>query len=129
MGKLKVADALRRVGARVEVHDDRFSPDARDEDWLREVGLKGWIVFTRDQRIRHRKLELSALLKARVAAFVFTGGNVSGEDMANTLKRSLPAILRFVRKYPRPFIASIVKSGRIQLLLGGPRKGGRKQDF
>ena len=129
MGKLKVADAMRQAGAQVRVHDDHFPPDARDEDWLREVGRKQWVVLTRDQRIRHRKLELAALFKARVAAFVFTGGNVSGEDMADTLVRSLPAISRFVAKHPRPFIASIIKSGRIQLLLGGIRKGRRKQNF
>ena len=67
-----------------------------------------------------------ALFKACVGAFVFTGGNVRGEDMANTLVKSLPAISRFVAKHPRAFIASIIKSGRIQLLLGGTRKGYRK---
>lgn len=38
LGKEIVAEALRVAGAHVEIHDDRFPPDAKDEDWLNEVG-------------------------------------------------------------------------------------------
>ena len=40
LGKHVVAVALRSAGARVEVHDDHFSPDATDEHWLTESGEK-----------------------------------------------------------------------------------------
>ncbi|MGH7152226.1 MAG: hypothetical protein ACREIU_16085 [Planctomycetota bacterium] len=43
---------MRREGARVEVHDEHFARDARDEEWLGEVGRRGWVVPTKDQRIR-----------------------------------------------------------------------------
>src|SRR3990172_737151 len=69
LGKKTIADALRQAGAEVRVHDDCFPPDARDEDWLREVGQKGWIVLTKDRHIRYRAPELAALQKAGVIAF------------------------------------------------------------
>ncbi|MGH8068644.1 MAG: hypothetical protein ACRERE_26115 [Candidatus Entotheonellia bacterium] len=31
----------------VHVHDDHFSPNARDEEWLSEVGRRQWVVLTR----------------------------------------------------------------------------------
>jgi hypothetical protein len=40
LGKHIVAEALRQAGAAVEVHDDHFLQDARDEEWLREVGQR-----------------------------------------------------------------------------------------
>jgi hypothetical protein len=50
LGKEIVAQALRAAGADVEIHDDHFPPDAKDEDWLTEVGSLGWIVLTKDRR-------------------------------------------------------------------------------
>ncbi|MBW4455646.1 MAG: hypothetical protein KME55_24705 [Nostoc indistinguendum CM1-VF10] len=41
LGKKYVADALRSVGANVEVHADHFSPDALDIEWLPEVSCRG----------------------------------------------------------------------------------------
>ena len=82
LGKRKVADALRQAGMQVEIHDDHFPPDAKDEDWLREVGRRGWVVLTKDKMIRHRASELLALRKACVSAFVLTSGNLSGGEMA-----------------------------------------------
>ena len=119
MGKKTIADALRQAGAEVRVHDDCFPPDARDEDWLREVGQKGWIVLTKDRHIRCRAPELAALQKAGVIAFVLTGGNLQGAEMAQIFVGALPAINRFVSKYPPPFIAKVTRSGTVSMLSGG----------
>jgi hypothetical protein len=48
LGKKRVAIALRNAGAIVHLHDDYFSPDARDEEWLSVVGEHGWVVLTKD---------------------------------------------------------------------------------
>lgn len=50
------------------MHDDHFPPGAKDEDWLAQVGERGWIVLTKDRRIRYRHVEWLALMKAGVAA-------------------------------------------------------------
>lgn len=49
-----MAGVLRDAGLDVEIHDDHFVPDAKDEEWLSAVGRKQWIVVTRDERIRYR---------------------------------------------------------------------------
>ena len=57
-----VAEALRAHGERVVVHDEYFAADAPDVQWLRQVGEKGWVVLTKDARIRTNALERQALL-------------------------------------------------------------------
>ena len=52
VGAVFVAGALREAGHVVLVHDDEFEPDARDVDWLQAVGQRGWVVLTKDARIR-----------------------------------------------------------------------------
>lgn len=70
LGSRDVPEALRAAGARVEVHDDHFDQDAEDAIWLPEVGGRGWLVLTKDIRIRRHPLELSALMNAGVGAFI-----------------------------------------------------------
>jgi predicted nuclease of predicted toxin-antitoxin system len=96
LGKRKVAEALRQAGATVEVHEDHFPADAKDPDWLGSVGRRRWIVLTKDQRIRYRKSESDALLNAGVAAFVLTGGNLTGDEMAAVFVKALPKIRKFM---------------------------------
>jgi hypothetical protein len=67
------------------VHDDYFSPNARDEEWLSEVGRRQWVVLTKDERIRYREIERTALMNAGVRAFVLTAKNLQGSEMANIL--------------------------------------------
>lgn len=52
LGARDVPEALRSAGVLVEVHDDHFAPDTPDIVWLAEVGARGWIVLTKDSRIR-----------------------------------------------------------------------------
>jgi hypothetical protein len=70
LGTLTVAEALRASGCKVEIHDRHFAQDAKDAEWLPEVGSRGWVVLTKDRHIRTRQSELIALLGAGVAAFV-----------------------------------------------------------
>jgi predicted nuclease of predicted toxin-antitoxin system len=117
LGKHIVADALRQAGAAVEAHDDHFSQDARDEEWLREVGQRGWIVLTRDDRIRYRFHERTALIQAGVRAFVLVRRSLSGPAMAAAFVQALPAMQRFVVRHQAPFIARVTQAGNVSLLL------------
>ena len=68
----------------VEIHDDHFAPDAKDEEWLTVVGRKEWIVITRDERQPRLGTWISACQLFRVSAFengleifdYFGGGDV-----------------------------------------------------
>ncbi len=73
-----VVAALRTAKEAVIVHDDVFPDDAPDVEWLSEVGKRGWVVLTKDARIRTNALERAALLDANVAAFML--GAVTSAD-------------------------------------------------
>jgi predicted nuclease of predicted toxin-antitoxin system len=105
-----VAAALRKAGAHVRAHDDLFPPDATDAQWLTEAGRQGWVVLTKDARIRFRVLERNALLAAGVRAFVLTSGNLRGEEMAEVFVRNLDRMVRLVERRPGPFIARITRT-------------------
>lgn len=81
------------------------------------MGQHGWIVLTKDHRIRYRNLERAALIKAGVGAFILTSGDLSGEEMAQIFVKALPAISRFLRRHKRPFIAKIGRNGSVAMLL------------
>jgi len=85
LGAHDVPDALRTAGVLVEIHDDHFAHDTPDTVWLAEVGACGWVVLTKDSRIRRHPLELQALLAANVAAFMLTATDLTGADMGHLL--------------------------------------------
>jgi len=73
---------MREAGANVRTPADAFGFGAADDDWLRLIGERGWIALMRDQRVRYRTLERTALTQAGVGAFVFTGGQATAADTA-----------------------------------------------
>ena len=48
LGKRYIAKVLIDSGIAVEIHDDRFSQNIEDVNWLPEVGKRGWVVLTKD---------------------------------------------------------------------------------
>lgn len=100
----------------MHVHDDHFPPAAKDEEWLTHAGRNGWIVLTKDHRIRYRNLERTALMSAGVGAFVLTAGDLNGDEMAKIFVKALPAISKFLAKHRKPFIAKITRSGSVSML-------------
>lgn len=116
LGRKIVAQALREIGETVEVHDDHFAPDAKDEDWLVKVGKRGWIVLTKDDRIRYRVTERTALTSSRVRAFVLTSSQLQGTEMAAAFVTALPQIKRLIAKHPPPFIGRVSRRGKVSPL-------------
>ena len=111
-----MCSALREIGETVEIHDDHFPPDAKDEVWLTEVGRRGWVVLTKDDRIRYRITERPAFASAKVKAFVLTSMQLQGSEMAEAFVIALPRIKRLIAKYPAPFLGRVSRTGRIALL-------------
>jgi PIN domain-containing protein len=91
-----------------------FPQDARDLDWLPEVGKLGWTVLTKDSHIKHRLVERTALLESGVRAFVLVSGNLTGPEMAKIFVTALPKMTRFAAKHLPPFIAKIHRDGSVE---------------
>ncbi|MGH9948500.1 MAG: hypothetical protein ACRD6X_15085 [Pyrinomonadaceae bacterium] len=116
LGK-KIALPLVEAGATVHLHDDYFEQNVEDQEWLAEVGKRGWLVLTKDQRIRRRPLERDTLLKANLKVFCFMSGSIPFSEMAEAFAKALPAIKHISDKTPPPFIAGIYKNAKVRILL------------
>jgi hypothetical protein len=100
-----------------ERHGSYFQPGTEDTAWLPFVGEKGWVLVTKDKKIRYNELEKAAVLQNRVREFYFSSGNFNGAEMAEILVTALPEMTRICRRHEAPFIASITKSGKVNLRL------------
>ena len=83
--------------------------------WLPFIGQQGWILITKDKRIRYNQLEKTAVRRYGVREFYFSSGNYKGVEMAQILVIALPEIVKAVTTYEPPFIASISKSGGVSV--------------
>lgn len=104
---------MRTAGATVRHAGDAVPLGSADEDWLTVAGSRGWIALMRDQRIRRRRLELTTLQSAGVAAFVFTGGEATAQDTAAAI---VPRLVKFANmsiSEPRPFLYTFGQSGHL----------------
>ena len=116
LGSKVVPQALRNAGAKVEIHDDHFAQGTPDETWLRSVGERGWVVLTKEDRIRFHDLEKKALLAAGTRAFVLTAKGLRGAENGAILAAALKSVYHFLENHPAPFIAKISRSGTVALI-------------
>ncbi|WP_420807058.1 hypothetical protein [Trichormus azollae] len=70
LGEKSIPDILRAAGISVEIHDNHFDKRALNVDWLPQVGGKGWIVLTKDDKISKNQLERIAVACAQIKMFV-----------------------------------------------------------
>ena len=96
-----------------------FAQDTPDEEWLTRAGQEGWIVLTKDKLIRKRPIEREALVAAHVRAFVFTGGNMSGVEMAESIVAAIPRMMRVIAATEPPFIARVTGSAAVDVIETG----------
>lgn len=106
---------LERCGLTVEAHDEHFARDEEDRVWLQAAGARGWVVFTKDQRLRYRPLEIAALRESGTRVFVLTAGNLRGAEIAGIFVAALPRISRILRAHPGPFLARISTQHQVTL--------------
>jgi hypothetical protein len=129
LGSTDVPNALQAACIKFELLHDHFAPGTPDDDWLADVGGRGWVVLTKDQRIRRRRAELQALLAANVAAFVLTSGNLTGATMGQAFVLAYPRIQKMVRDYELPFVAGVDAAGKTRLLTAATKRAAKKKDL
>jgi hypothetical protein len=109
---------LREAGIAFERHDDHFKPGTDDLDWLQKAGEEGWVVLSHNKRIRRTSAQTERLMEAGVRAFMLIGDpgpNPPGErsvftrSLAENLVRTMPQVLRFLKRHPGPWIAKLYR--------------------
>ena len=83
-------DALKDLGARVQMHRDHFEEDAEDIDWLPIVARREWVILTKDQ---YNWLERQAI--------------------RTIIRKALPQMLRILDLTAAPVIAKIHRDGSV----------------
>lgn len=99
---------LRHAGLTVERHDDHFSPRTRDEEWLAEVGRRGWVAISHDRRIRYKPNEHKAVRDHGVALLVVIG-DTAFENLAHSFVATRHRIERFITQHAPPYIAKVYR--------------------
>ena len=117
-----IADAMRSNDWYVELHDDHLAVDAPDEDWISLTGDNDWIAITEDKNIRYRSGELLAIRDNFARVIVLRAKRTTGEEKAELLVKYAGRIQDFARKNDAPFVAGIVRNGRITKYNIQPRR-------
>jgi PIN like domain len=83
LGK-SIVEGLRATGLTVHsmagIYGEEQAQGLPDETWLRDAGVNGWIVLTKDDAIRRRPAERDALTDAAVRVFCLTNRNLRGTE-------------------------------------------------
>lgn len=111
-----VIEAFRNAGITIEVHKDHFPNDAQDVDWLPEVGIRGWVILTKDSKISKNPMERNAVARAGIKMFTLNSANLSGEKMINIFLSAIVKIQYFASSHPAPFIAKVTSQGKIEMV-------------
>jgi len=110
-----VAAALKEVRDDVRWFEDEFDHDTKDTVWLPEVGRRGWIVISRDKKIRTRPAERQALLEARAGCFILTQKqHPTRWDYLKLLAATLDEMISLFTSTGRPFIFGVGRTGQFK---------------
>jgi predicted nuclease of predicted toxin-antitoxin system len=121
LGARLVADAIRggcERGEIIHVHDDHFPQDTTDTEWLKEVGARGWVVLTKDTRMRTNFVEREAILGGHVAWFALARGDLTAGHMGQVFRTALRRIRTVLRRFDAPLIATVRMDGAVTVRYG-----------
>lgn len=91
-----------------------------DKDWLSVAGTNEWVVIKRDKKIRSRRWEREALIRAGVRTFCLTGGgNYTRWETLRLLAARWDRIEEVAYTVPGPYIYSVTWDGVRGLKLQG----------
>ena len=114
---------LAEAGVRFEKHSDHFVEGTDDLVWLTKAGEHGWVVLSHNKKLRRNSAQTERLMQYGLRAFMLIGDprpNPPGQrsvftlDLARNFVRTLPAVLRFLRRYEGPWIAKLYRPSQIE---------------
>jgi len=114
LGKHLIPNGLRQAGFTVHtlasVYGEQRAQAVSDEEWIKRSAVRGWVVLTKDDRIRRRPAELRAVRAHAVRMFCLTNANLQGPEQ---LDRLLANINRIVQRsqHQGPWAPQLQNSG------------------
>src|SRR4051812_45291403 len=69
-----------------------------DSPWIREVTVEGWVILTKDKRIRRPGPERTAVIETKARMFCLSTGKLTGAEMADRVVFHRHRIVQRCRK-------------------------------
>lgn len=102
-----------KLPTQVEYHQAHFSANARDDDWMADVGQNGWFVIGHDSRHHREPAELFAIKQHQMGCFYLWGAHAKRWQKMRCFLRAYERILEAGRSSPRPFVFRVSETGRL----------------
>ena len=117
--KLREAQITRDLGLVIHSHLEEYPEfdkvgEVSDAKWLREIGERGWLILSRDLRIRYNDVEKQAIRESGASFFALTPKKTSSPELASIVLKAMNRILRCAEQHNSPYIARIYRDGRIK---------------
>ncbi|MCG2660892.1 MAG: DUF5615 family PIN-like protein [Kiritimatiellae bacterium] len=112
-----IVTRIQEAGFPVKAFVDLFDRGLSDAILLKKLAARpNLFLVTKDSDFRYKPAIKQALLMYSVGVFVITsGGNKPGAMLADLIISAWPRLVKFTRKYPRPFVAKITSDARVVL--------------
>ena len=123
LGGRRLAEALKACpNVDAILLQEEFERGCDDVAWIPEVAANRWVILTQDDAISRRELEIARLQEHGAMAFILTEGSLSGQQISDLFVEALPKMTRILRRYNRPIIYKVSRSGALSRLAGKKRK-------
>lgn len=110
LGRHHLPGALRDLGFVVhtlaDIYGERRAQEVEDQEWIERAGREGWVVLTKDDRIRYRKVERDAFVAAKLRVFCLTTAKLRANEQTARFVNNINRILQRLRK-PGPYIYGV----------------------
>jgi len=90
-----------------------FTQETPDDQWLQDIGQRGWIVITQDRKLHRSPTQLAAMKAHRVGCFYLSCANDTKWRTFLLLAKALEELLRMAAETPRPFAFSVHRDGKV----------------
>jgi hypothetical protein len=109
-----VAEALKQVRDDVCWLEDVFEEGwIKDREWIPDIGARGWLVISKDKKIRTRQEERRAVKDNNVGCFILNYRQpLNRWEILKLVASSLDEMEDKFANTPRPFMYLIDRNGR-----------------
>lgn len=107
---------LSDAGATVERYTDA-EPDAV---WIPRVAVAGWVILTRDKKMRRHEVERALLVQGGARWVAFTGGKLKVSEFLLFVEQWMPAVIQLLRDRPQPLIVQVNRTEILDCTRDGP---------
>lgn len=90
-----------------------FAEDTPDHVWLEYIGKQGYVLITKDERVRYNPLERRAIKKYRIGTFFLGGKGLDKCRLIQQVVRNWPRIKEYAIKSRklRPYAFRVPPTG------------------